>query len=433
MTAPVQEAPAPPGAGRPPLRRNTDYRMLWSGSAVSALGSSITAFAYPLLVLTATGSPAQAGLVGFVTTAPNLMLPLHAGVLVDRLNRKHLLLACDAVRGVGLASVAAALLLGHFMLWHILLVCLVEGACTVLAGIAGQAAVRNVVRPDDLDVAFARSEARDRAAMVFGKPLGGLLLGIGRGLPFVADAVSYLVSFVAIALIRAPFRVPAPQGTPQPRAKASTEIREGVGWLLKQPFVRVATFLVAGSNLLFQIVFLAVIVLLHDAHASGTAIGYVLAAAGVGGALGSLAATRVRRSLSLAAVVIGSNWLWALIVPLLAVSRSPLAIGCALAALAFVGPAWNVAVEVYRLGITPDRLQGRVSAAVMLVAFGALPLGSLAGGLLLDNLSARTTVAVSAAAMVLLALAATASRAVRSVPRPARRTPGADTPQDGAA
>ncbi len=414
-------APAAP-AQRPALRHNRDYRFLWSGSAVSALGSSITQFAYPLLVLMMTGSPGQAGLVGFAATAPNLMLPLHAGVLVDRMNRKHLMLACDAIRGVGLGSIAVALLLGHFWLWHILAVCLVEGAATVLAGIAGQAAVRNVVRPDDLDVAFARSEARDRAAMVFGKPLGGVLIGIGRGLPFLVDALSYVVSFAAIALIRAPFQRQAPASTGSgARPRATQEIREGVGWVLRQPFVRVATFLVAGSNLLFQVLFLAVIVLLHAAHASGTAIGYVLAAAGVGGALGSLAATWVRRNASLATVVIAANWIWAVLVPLVAVSRQPFLIGAAIAGLAFVGPLWNVAVEVYRLGITPDELQGRVSSAVTLVAFGALPLGSLAGGLLLDHFSGRTTILVVAAAMVLLALAATLSRAVRSVPQPARR------------
>ncbi|WP_354644173.1 MFS transporter [Kitasatospora camelliae] len=416
LTRPAEDLPDAP----PPLGRNRDYRMLWTGSAVSALGSSISSLAYPLLVLAATGSPTKAGLVGFANTLPNLALPLHAGVLVDRFDRKKLLIVCDAVRALCLASVGAALLLGHFWLWHVLTVCLIEGAFTVLAGIAGQAAIRNVVRQEDLDRAFARSEARDRAAMVFGKPLGGVLLGMTRSLPFLADAASYLVSLAALLMIRRPFQARRTERPAEARPGAWTEIGEGVRWVLRQPFIRVASLLVAGSNLLFQALFLAVIVLLHQANASGTAIGYVLAAAGIGGAAGSLCATWFRRRLPLAAVVIGANWIWALLVPVIGLTRSPLVIGATVAGLAFVGPVWNVAVEVYRLVNTPDELQGRTTSAVTLVAFGALPVGSLAGGLMLDHLSGRTTVLWLAAFMVLLALAATASKAVRTVPAPGR-------------
>ncbi|MEV8097875.1 MFS transporter [Kitasatospora sp. NPDC085879] len=416
VTRPAEDLPAPP----PPLGRNRDYRMVWTGSAVSALGSSITSLAYPLLVLAATGSPTKAGLVGFANTLPNLALPLHAGVLVDRFDRKKLLILCDAVRALCLGSVGAALLLGHFWLWHVLTVCLIEGAFTVLAGIAGQAAIRNVVRREDLDRAFARSEARDRAAMVVGKPLGGLLLGVTRSLPFLADAASYLVSLAALLLVRRPFQTARTERPAEARQSAAAEIKEGVRWVLSQPFVRIASLLVAGSNLLFQALFLAVIVLLHQAHASDTAIGYVLAAAGVGGAAGSFCATWFRRRLPLAVVVIGANWIWALLVPLVGLTRSPLVIGATVAGLAFVGPVWNVAVEVYRLTITPDEIQGRTTSAVTLVAFGALPLGSLAGGLMLSHLSGRATVLWLSALMVLLALAATASKGVRTVAVPGR-------------
>jgi MFS family permease len=426
MSAPAVTRVAEEAPALPPLRRNRDYKLVWTGSAVSALGSSISNLAYPLLVLAATGSPVKAGLVGFANTLPNLMLPLHAGVLVDRLNRKHLMIVCDAVRAACLGSVAAALFLGHFWLWQILAVCAVEGAFTVLAGIAGQAAVRNVVREEDLDSAVARSEARDRAAMVFGKPLGGVLLGLARSLPFVADAASYLVSLVALLLVRRPFQKqearPA-EGGPGVLA----EIKEGVGWVVRQPFVRVATVLVAGSNLLFQALFLAVIVLLHQAHASGAEIGYVLAAAGIGGAVGSFCATWFRRHTSLAAIVIGANWIWAILVPLVAFSRSPLLIGITVAGICFAGPVWNVAVEVFRYLITPDHLQGRVTSAVTLLAYGALPIGSLVGGLMLSHFSGRTTVLALSGFMLVLAVAATASRAVRTVVVPGRGKPAEES------
>src|SRR3954471_23419945 len=110
------------------LRRNRDYQALWLGQAVSNLGISISSFAYPVIVLTATGSPAKAGLVGSVLAGTAFFLRLPAGGLVDRWNRRAILIACDAGRAVNAGAFAAALAAGHLYFPHVLVVAFVEAS-----------------------------------------------------------------------------------------------------------------------------------------------------------------------------------------------------------------------------------------------------------------------------------------------------------------
>jgi len=118
------------------LRRNRDFQLLWVGQAVSALGARASTIAYPLLVLALTGSPADAGLVGFAATIPYLAIQLPAGVLVDRIDRRRAMIACDAGRMLALAGVAAAVVAGHASIALIASAALVEGCLTVVFNLA---------------------------------------------------------------------------------------------------------------------------------------------------------------------------------------------------------------------------------------------------------------------------------------------------------
>ncbi|MFL6120786.1 MFS transporter [Actinophytocola sp.] len=392
-----------------PLRENRDFLLLWSGSAVSILGSTASTVAYPLLVLAVTGSAADAGLTGFVALLPMLLFQLPAGMLVDRCDRRRVMIVCDAVRAAGLASIVAALSFGHLHLWHILLVGFVEGTLSVCHELAAGAAVPNVVHPTQISAALARNEARERGATMLGTPLGGILFGFGRAVPFVLDALSYLVSLVTLLFIRTDFQ--AQRSTERPHVLA------GVKWLWRNAFLRTATFLVAGSNLLFRAMFLVVVVMASEKGASAAGIGVLFGVAGGAGLLGSLAASWCQRTLSLRTTVIGANWLWALLMVVIVTTDNFLVLGLAYAGMWFVGPLWNVAVASYQLEITPDHLQGRVLGAVGMLAFGAVPLGSLAGGYALDALGPHTAALVLTGWMVVLAAAATFSRAVRQTRR----------------
>ncbi|HYQ66188.1 MFS transporter [Actinophytocola sp.] len=396
----------------PPLRHNRDFLLLWSGTAVSILGSRASGMAYPLLVLSLTGSVVAAGLVGFVTMLPHLLVQVPAGMLVDLWNRKRVMIWCDVLRALTIASIVVALAADRLFLPHILLAGIIEGTLSVAHGIAGSAAVPHVVHSSQLTVALSRNEARERGAMMLGQPLGGLLFGIGRVVPFLFDALTYLVSLATLLLIKRDFQV-ARTGE---RKRMRTELTAGIRWLARQPFLRTTTILVAGSNLLFQALFLTVIVIAADLGATPGAIGLMFGIAAVGGVLGSLVAPAAERRLSMKVVVIGVNWVWAALVPLVLVVRDPYLLGAVYALMCFVGPVWNVVVSAYQLAVTPDRIQGRVIGAASTVAFGAIPLGSLVGGLLLGWLGTRPTVWVLTIFMVSIAMVATVNRAVRAAP-----------------
>jgi predicted MFS family arabinose efflux permease len=235
------------------------------------------------------------------------------------------MLACDAVRALALGSVVLALWADELTLVHLGAVALIEGTGFVFHNLAQSAAVRHVVHQTQLPAALGRNEARERAASLLGAPLGGVLFGLGRAVPFLFDALSYLASIATLLLIRSDFR--APREEPPPARRLLAEVAEGVGWLWREPFLRATAFLVAGSNMLFSALVLVLIVLARDGGSSPAETGLILSGAGVGGVLGSLLAARLEAVLSMKRIVIGANWVWALLTPLLVLAPGPLALG----------------------------------------------------------------------------------------------------------
>lgn len=410
-----------------PLRANRDFRLLWIGQAASVLGTRISSIAYPLLVLALTGSPARAGVVGFAGALPFLLLQLPAGGYVDRWDRKRTMIWCDLGRGVALASIAIAMWVGRLAFAQIVVVAFVEGSLFVFFNLAENAAIPKIVPPEQLSTALAQNEARSRGSALAGQPLGGLLFGIDRALPFVADAVSYVVSIGTVAAIRTEFRrEPAAEREPLHR-----EVIEGFRWLWSQPFIRATSLLVGGTNFVFQALVLVVIVVARARHASPAETGLILAFIGVGGLLGSFVAAWVQRRLPPKVIVVGLNWVWAALLPLLALPTPPFVLGPIIGVMAFVGPTWNVLVSTYELSLIPDRLLGRVESVILLLAWGAIPLGSLVAGSLLEWLGSTSAILTLAGLMGLVALAATVSPAVRNappLPTPAQASRDESTP-----
>ena len=404
-----------------PLRRNRDFQLLWIGQAASALGSRASAVAYPLLVLVLTGSPAQAGLVGFAATIPYLLVQLPAGVLVDRVDRRRAMIGCDIGRLMALAGLAAAVAADHAPTVFIAAVALVEGCLTVVFNLAELSAVQLLVPSVQLESALSQNEARVRGAGLVGQPLGGALFGLGRAVPFAFDAASYVVSLVTLAAIRRPLFA---SGAAE-RRHPGVEMAEGLRWLWRQPFMRATTLLVAGSNGLFQAVTLAVIVVARSNGSSPAVVGLILAGFGAGGLAGAAAAPWVSARIPAGVVVIGANWVWAGLLPVIALVPSSIAIAAAGAGMAFVGPIWNVVLGSLEMRLTPPAMLGRVQAVQMTAAFGAIPLGSLVGGLLLDRLGPDGTVWVLAAGMLVVAVLATLTPSVR---RPPVSAPAAASP-----
>jgi MFS family permease len=383
--------------------------LLWSGQALSSVGSQIALVAYPLLVLAVTGSPAKAGFVGFARNLPVALLALPAGALADRVDRKRLLVACDGAGAVALAAIPAALLLGHVPYGVIIVVAVVDGVVFVVTYVAERGVLPRLVLPEQLGEAVARNESRIFGAMMVGPPLGGALFGIGRAVPFLSDAVSYAGSTITKLLIATEFQAPRVDLAPG-------DAREGLRWLWRRPFFRTCSLLFAFSNPIFTGLVLLAVVLAKRHGASSALVGLMLGLMAGGGLLGALLAPRLRRHLSARFVLIGENVMLVLAIPLLLAAHNGLLIGVILAAAELITPVTNSIVIAYRVALVPDHLQGRVQAATTLVSFAAGWLGPLAVGLLLQHAGSTATILTLTGWSLALALSAAASRAFRHPP-----------------
>jgi MFS family permease len=389
---------------------NLDSMLLWSGQMISNVGTQVSTLAFPLLILALTNSPAQAGFAGALRALPYLIFSLPAGALIDRWDRKRVMILCDTGRALSMASIPVALILGHLTILQLYLVSLIEGTLFVFFNIAEAACLPRVVPKEQLPAATAQNMATDGITVLLGPSLGGALYTAGRLLPFIADAISYVVSVISLFFIRTKFQ----KERIAPRRKLWVEIREGLNWLWHQPLIRFIAILTGGNNLINSGFVLIIIVLAQRQHASSFTIGLIFAVGGIGGIIGALIATPLQKRLSFAQAIIGTSWLFALFIPFYIIAPNPLVLGIITAATFVAGPVYNVVQFSYRSAIIPDELQGRVNSVFRLIAFGGQPLGLALTGLLIQNIGVIPTILLDSAGMVILAIAATVNTHVRN-------------------
>ena len=402
-----------------PLRHNRDYLYLWGGQAVSVLGSQASRVAYPLLVLALTHSPGKAGFAGAAATLPYLIFPLLAGGVADRHDRKRIMIACDVLRLVALASIALAGLIASISYTQVLVAGFAEGVGTVFYSLANRGAVPMLVHHSQRTTALAQIEARTYGAQLAGPALGGALFGVSRVLPFAADALSYVASLATLRMIRAPMQE---RGPSTPRASSPRDLRrelaEGLAWTWQHPFLRISSLLAGSVNICLQILSLGIIVLAKADGAAPALIGVIIGCMGAGGLVGAFSAAWLQRHVRPGVIITGCLWAWAVLIALLAVVPSPLWLCPVAAGIGLAGSPWNVAVQSYRLRITPNRMLARASSVSLQIAWGAIPLGSLLAGVLLESLSPDAVMGIVAAAVAVTAVAATAAPTMRHAGSP---------------
>jgi predicted MFS family arabinose efflux permease len=385
---------------------------LWSGQTVSTLGTTASQIVYSLLILALTNSPAAAGLASALHAVPYLLLSLPVGALIDRWDRKRVMILCDAGRALTIATIPVALWLGALTVWQLYLCALVEGSLFVLFNIAEVAALPRVVEKEKLPEAAAMNEVAYGVASIVGPSFGTVLYqAFGRALPFVADAVSYVVSIVSLTFIKTEFQTVR---TATPRRSLRAEVSEGMRWLWRTPLIRYMALLVGGLNLVEAGAPLLVIVLAKALGAQDSQIGIVFSVGGVGAIVGSLIGGQVQKRASFGRVVIGSTWAMALLFFLYAVAPGLLWLGLVTALSMMIGPIFNVTQFSYRLALIPDELQGRVNSTFRLLAFGLNPLGAALSGVLIQYVGAVPTVIVFGAWLLVLAVLTTVNPDVRN-------------------
>ena len=398
----------------PSLWRNRDYLLLWGGQAISAVGSQASLLALPLLILAETGSPAQAGLLGGLRGLPYLLFGLPAGALVDRWDRKRVMVLCELGRAAAFISIPLAMLAGRLSAAHLYAVGFIEGTLVLFFALAETAALVRVVPPARLPQAISLSEATESASRLAGPPLGGLLFGIGRALPFVVDAASYAVSLLTVLCIRT--RLQEGRITER-RGAMRAEIGEGMRWIRQRPAQWLLMWLNGGLNLVFGGWTLLVIALAQRQGAGSVAIGLIFAGGGAGMVLGALLTPAAQRRFTVAQLVAGTPWYFTLIWALYPLAPNPLVLGIITAAAFFSLPLQFGTVASYRLLILPDALQGRVNSVLRLVGWGSQALGWVVMGALLERFGPVATVWITFVPAAGLALLATFSPSLRRVGR----------------
>ncbi len=394
-----------------PLRKNRDFVLLQSGQLLSNVGTQVTQIAYPLLVLALTHSPAKAGVVAFARALPLWLFALPAGLAADRFSRKRLMIASDVARTATVTALGVAVLLHHAVFWEIPVVAFVEGAGAALFGGAQMGAMRSVVPRPQLPAATNVLTARTAIVRLAGPPLGGVLFGIGRALPFLADAGSYAASTGSLLAMRTRFE----EERERESAPMLHSLLEGIRFLWSSPFLRTIVGIFTLAQIVFPGVSLALVVIARRQGLSGGEIGALVAVFGASLLVGSAIAPFMRTLLPTRALIVLEFWTWAgcalfLVFPsvyVLTASRVPTALAI---------PTTDSIVWPYQLSLTPDRLVGRATAAVGSLTGATAALGPLVAGLLLANVSARATIGVFAAFGLTMAVWGTLSPAIRAAP-----------------
>ena len=399
-------------ARRPaPLWRNHDFILLIGGQGVSSLGSQVSLIAFPLLMLALTHSPAQAGLMSAVRGLPFALFSLPAGALVDRWNRKRVMILCDLGRALALGSIPIAYAFGSLTFLQLYLVALVEGTLFTFFSVAEASSIPHLVAKEQITAATGQDRVVYSLANLFGPALAPILYGLGQVIPFLVDAISYFASVLSLFLIKTKFhseRVHAPRNLWR-------EIHEGLSWLWRDKTLRFIAILTFGLNTPCTGYALIIIVLAQHMHAPNILLGLIFAGGGVGSIIGVVLVAPLQKRFGFSRVFMTAVWLWALTWLFFVFAPDPFVLG-AITTLSFiVVPVYSVMQYSYRLTMTPEHLLGRVNSVYRLLAFGAQPLGIALTGILLQAIGPMPTVLLLFIPQGILAVIATFNKDIRHI------------------
>ena len=380
------------------LWRHADFMRVWSAAGISAVGSQVTLLALPLTaILVLHASAFEVAAISTAVTLPNV-LGIAAGVWLDRVRRRSVMIGADFGRAAVLASVPVAYAFGVINLPQLYAVALVSGALNVAFEIASQAYLPAIVRREELIEANVKLQGATVAAQGVGPSIGGALVTLVTApVAILADAVSFLVSGLLIGSISNRYE----SGTsPVPPATTRSELREGLRYVFSEPYLRPLLLSHSLANLALGLLWAIMIVYaVRVLELSAATIGAILSLGHLGGFAGAVFARRIAQRAGVGRVVVASFFLFGPAALLLALATSQTAI-------VFVGLGWilqGVARSLYavsatsvRQALVPDRLQARTSGVVATTGTSAFPLGTLVGGGLAAAFGLREAMAVAA-------------------------------------
>lgn len=382
---------------------------LWVGHTVSKFGSRITDDALPataVLVLAAT--PAQLGWLVALESAPMLLVGLFAGVWIDRLHRRPIMITTDLGRALLLGSIPAAAVLHLLHVEQLYVVAALAGALTVFFDVADQSLLPSLVQRENIVEGNSKLGVSGSLAEVGGPALGGTMIQLLTA-PFtiLVDAVSFLISALSIGLIRTQEPPPRPHGE---RQSAWHDAMEGVHLVFGTPILRAIAGHASMSSFFGS--FFAALYWPYTVRELGLGpalVGILISVGGVGALVGALITGPITRRFGL-----GTAMVWSAVLGGISTLFVPLAGGAIIVAAAFLfaqQSLGDIFWEVYdineislRQGVVPDRLLGRANATMQFIAGGLLPVGALTAGVLADHIGMRSTLFVAAFGLLFASL-----------------------------
>ncbi|CAN5282077.1 MFS transporter [soil metagenome] len=380
------------------LWRHPDFLRLWSAQTISQFGSQVSQLALPLAaILVLDASAFEVALLGTVEFLPFLLFALPAGVWVDRLRRKPILVLGDLGRAIALASIPLAYAFDTLTIWQLYAVGFVVGVGTVFFDVAYQSYLPSLFERGQLVEGNSKLEISRSGTALAGPGLAGALIGaVTAPYAILLDAVSFIGSAGLIVRIRRTEPLPEPAVKPGMRR----ELVEGLRYLLGHRFLRPLALTVAVSNFFNTLVFsIFLVYAVRQLDLSAAVIGLVLGIGNVGWLLGAVAANRLSERFGVGLTLVGSAMVFnpaLLLIPAAPQAHPIPFIVVALILVSFAGIVFNVTGLSFQQAVTPGRLLGRLNATRRFIVWGVIPLGSLAGGALASQIGLRPTLWVGA-------------------------------------
>ncbi len=382
--------------------RRRNYRLYFFGQMISLIGSWMQTTAQQWLVYQLTGSELSLGAVTFATFIPVLVLSLGMGVIVDRVERRRLLIITQTLFMLTATALAVLTLTGVIEYWHIILLALLTGVGNALDMPARQTFNIDLVERDDVLNAIALNSSVFNGARIIGPAIGGVVVAaVGAGPAFAVNAVSFLAVIGALLMMRLP-----PFTPPERRGSGLHELRQGLAYLVRNRTVLGLVSMVAAFNLVgFPYVVLLPVFAAEVLGTGATGLGELLAAQGVGALVGALGLAFLGDRQAKGPMILANRAMLPVAILLVGLSKTT--------SISMLGLALGGYAQINQLAMTntliqlsvPDELRGRVVSTYTWALGGFWPLGSLLTGWMAERMGSAVAVLTLAGISALIALA----------------------------
>ena len=407
------------------LWNHADFLRLWTGQSISEVGSQVSGLAIPWLAAVGLhATPLEFSILGFLNFLPFILFALPAGVWVDRLRRRPILIIGDAARAVLLAYIPIAWAGGWLDIYQLMVLQFVIGIFTVFFDVAYQSYLPALVEREDLVEGNSKLQTTVSAAQIGGPGLAGALIGAMTAPYAIAlDAGSFVLSTLFMVRIRKPETMPE-HTEGQPRPKMLPELKEGLAYVVRNTYLRWIAVCTGSSNFFSQVAFSIVLLyMVRVLHMSSFATGVVFAGFGIGAIAGALTTTRFYKKVGVGRAI----WMPAIVFsaagfafPLARAGWGPYVIFAGSLAFGISTTTYNITQVSFRQAICPERLQGRMNATMRWIVWGTIPLGAIVGGALATAYGLRTALWVGAigGAFTFLPVLLSPVRTIKEMPEP---------------